>query len=121
MSLSIAAENKQPGIYVVRLTGSIDSDTYLDLEANLNPIISQPPRALIIDMEGVKFISSMGLNVLFKTRSIMHKAGGLLMIVNLQPHVKKVFEIVQAMADLSIFASMEEADRYLARIERPDR
>jgi len=119
MPLIVTVEQKQPGVCVVSIVGSIDSETYVDLERELSPLLTLPPRVLIFDMGGVQFISSMGLSVVFKTRTLLQRTHCTFMLVNLQPHVKKVFEIIHTPADLSIFASMQEADRYLARLEQP--
>ena len=117
MPLTIFAEERQPQVFVVTITGSIDSGTYVELERNLSPLLNHLPLALILDMAGVDYVSSMGLSVIFKARSIMQKAGKTLMLVNLRPNVKKVFDIV-FVAGFGIFASMEEADRYLAKIQK---
>jgi anti-sigma B factor antagonist len=118
MALTVFAEQKQIDIFVITLNGSIDSETYMDLERNLSPLLARQPKAIILDMAGVDYISSMGLSVVFKTRSILQGAGSMFMLVNLRPNVKKVFDIVFVSSDLGIFASMEEADKYLARIQK---
>jgi len=41
-----------------------------------------------------------------------------LLIVNLRPRVRRVFEIVNALPREQIFESTEEMDRYLAAIQR---
>ncbi len=71
-------------------------------------------------MEAVTYISSMGLNVMLKAKKYVEKNGGIFIITNLQPQVKKVFEIVAALPSLKVFASMEEADNYLAEIQRKE-
>ena len=43
----------------------------------------------------------------------MKNIDGDLMMVNLQPQIKKVFEIVNAMPSMRIFESVAEMDRYL--------
>jgi hypothetical protein len=40
------------------------------------------------------------------------------MMINLQPQVAKVFEIVKALPDFNIFTSAEEADEYLFNIQK---
>jgi hypothetical protein len=39
-------------------------------------------------------------------------------LTNLQPQIRKVFEIIQALPSLNIFESVEELDRYLAAMQR---
>ena len=39
-------------------------------------------------------------------------------MVNLQPQIKKVFDIVKALPEQQIFTSIEEMDNYLKEIQR---
>jgi sigma-B regulation protein RsbU (phosphoserine phosphatase) len=42
------------------------------------------------------------------------------MLVNPQPQVRKVFEIVKALPFETIFRNIEEADAYLSKIQRDE-
>jgi len=112
MSLDIKVDKKQEGYYVISLAGSIDSDTYIELEKQLKPILVSSTKALNFNMEGVNYLSSIGFGVIFKTREALEKNGGSLAITGLQPNVKKLFDAVKAIPE-SLFATMEEADDYL--------
>ena len=48
---------------------------------------------LLIDMADTEYISSMGLRTIFETQKLVQKSGGTVQVRNLQPMVKKVFEI----------------------------
>ena len=41
------------------------------------------------------------------------------MYVNLQPQVKKIFEIINALPSMDVFASVAELDAYLDAMQRP--
>ena len=47
----------------------------------------------------------------------MDNSGGKLLLVNLQPQIKKVFEIVQVLDQLSIFKDQDEMDAYLTAMQ----
>ena len=99
------------------LEGSLDSDTAAELERQLGDVISAPTNTLVFDLAELRFISSAGLRVIFKAQKSMEKKGGEVAMINLQPQVEKVFDIVKALPSLSIFQSEAEMDDYLQRIQ----
>ncbi len=120
MSLEINIEKRQQGTFIVSPSGSIDSETYMELENKLQPVFEAAPKAIVFDMKKVGYISSMGIGVILTTKKTLEKAGGMVMMVNLQPQIKKVFDVVQAIPGFSIFASIEEADGYLMRLQQEE-
>lgn len=118
MSLNVNITPKQGGIYLVSISGSIDSDTYVILEQKVAPLLNPATKAIIFDMDGVEYISSMGINVVFNTQRTIEKQGGTFVMANLQPQVKKVFEIMKALPNMKIFESIEETDTYLFKIQQ---
>lgn len=120
MSIGINIEKKPGEVYVFTISGSIDSDTYKTLEEKVNPILDSSTKVIIFDMDGVEYVSSMGLNTIFKTQRGIEKLEGTFVMTNVQPQVRKVLDIVKALPSVKIFESMEEADEYLFRIQRED-
>jgi len=108
------------GVFIISLLGSIDSETYMDLEKKVDSILSSSPKVIILDMEGVSYISSMGVSVILTTKKNLEKTGGVFIMANLQPQIKKVFEIVATLPNLRIFASIEEADVYLGKMQQDE-
>jgi hypothetical protein len=51
-------------------------------------------------------------------RRVMEAKRGCLLLVNVQPQVQKVFDIVKALPAQSVFKNVEELDRYLARMQQ---
>jgi anti-anti-sigma regulatory factor len=64
----------------------------------------------------VVYVSSAGLQVLFATKKTLAERGGDLTFSRPQPQIVKLFQIVNALPKESIFASVEEADRYFYSI-----
>ncbi len=108
------------GIFTILPSGSIDSDTCDTLEASVKTVFDSDPKALIFDMKGVKYISSMGIRVLLTSRSKIEGKGGSMVLINLQPQIRKVLDIVKAIPSQYIFTSTEELDNYLAIIQRKE-
>ena len=111
--LEITVENQPQGRVRVALTGRLDTQTYAQCEQRLQPLLTATTRVLILDMAGLDYISSMGLRVLMKTTRAMGALGGKCIITRLQPPIRKVIEIANALPKEAVFASVEEADRYL--------
>ena len=117
MELELRSVERKPCYFEIALTGRLDSNTYARLEQLIGSLMTTPVKAIVLDMGGLEYISSMGLRVIFKTMKDLKLSGGTLLVTNMQPQVKKVFEIANALPDDSIFASVEEADQYYESIQ----
>jgi anti-sigma B factor antagonist len=63
-------------VVAVTVTGRVDSATAGDLEAALTALTSEARSNLVLDLEGVDFLSSSGLRVLVTTLKSVRKVGG---------------------------------------------
>ncbi len=70
-----------------------------------------------MDFNKLDFLSSAGLRVIFKTKKLMDNSGGKFLLVNLQPQIKKVFEIIKALDGMDVFKDHEEMDEYLTAMQ----
>jgi anti-sigma B factor antagonist len=100
----------------VSIEGSLDSDTYLEFEKKIEPLISGETKNAILDLEKLSYISSAGLGSVFKLSKALKGKGGQLLMTRLQPQIKKVFDVIKALPAESLFSSVEEADKYLDHI-----
>src|SRR4030042_3581111 len=112
MPLTVKTTQKEPGVYAVAPCGALDTESAPDFEKALKAVLAANPKAIIIDMEEVSYITSMGISVVFKTKKSIEEMKGILVIANLKPKVQKIFELVKAIPEY-IFTTMEEADSYL--------
>lgn len=118
MSLKVNEEKKPGDVYVFTISGSIDSDTYKLLDDRVMPVLNAGAKVIIFDMEDVEYVSSMGLNTIFKVQRTLDKTNGTFAMTNVQPQVKKVLDIVKALPSMKIFETTEEADTYFYKIQR---
>jgi anti-anti-sigma factor len=102
----------------VRISGNIDSGTVDSLKNELQQFIQKPPQSLVLDMAEVSYISSAGVGLLVKTKASMLKLKCEMGLVNVQPQIRKAFEIMHLLPALSVFQSVQELDNYLAKIQR---
>ncbi|RBP25047.1 anti-anti-sigma factor [Marinobacter pelagius] len=121
MSLSISCDKPGGGVLTVTLAGQLNSDTAQQLQEALNDHLDQSIRMVAIDLGEVGFISSAGLRVIFRLLKQTKARGGQVSVSRMSPGVRKVFEIVQVLPDLTVFADQEEMDEYLAEIQRRER
>ena len=118
MSLNVTSREKEPGVFTLSSEGSLDTNTYSILEKHVDSILEGSPKVIIFDMEYLNYISSMGVRVILKSRKALEKRGGNIVLLNLKPHIKKVFDIINALPSEQVFSSIEEMDRYLDRMQR---
>jgi anti-anti-sigma factor len=118
MALSVKIYEKETGVFVVSVGGSLDSSTYADLEEKVKPFLMDSTRALIFDLKGLEYISSMGVSAVLKAKKAVEGFGNSFLMINMQPQIKTVFEIVKALPAIALFESLEEADAYLTEMQR---
>lgn len=118
MPLKVKSILKRPGVIVVSSIGSINAGTHGILEAELDKILEIRPDVIIFDMEFVDYISSAGIRVLLKTKKALKATNGRMVFMNLQPQIRKVFDILKAIPTLKVFASIQELDQYLDLMQK---
>ncbi len=118
MPLKVKSTPRGEGVFTVSPIGHIDGHTYSVLEEKVNEILAQQPDVIIFDMEFADYISSTGIRVLLKTKKALQKTDGRMVFMNLQPQIQKVFDILKAIPSLKVFASIEELDNYLDKMQK---
>ena len=113
MSLEVSTQQKTLGSFIISFVGSLDSHTFSILEKEVNAIIDDSTQLIVFDMEKLDYVSSAGIRVIFQTQGALKKNEGKIVFMNLQPQIRKVFEIINAIPSMKIFRSIEELDEYL--------
>jgi len=101
----------------ISLAGSLDTDTAPQLQEKINQEINSTVHTVIMDLKRLHFLSSAGLRVIFKTKKQMDEHHGKFLLLNLQPQVRKVFDIIKALDGMQVFKSQEEMDEYLTAMQ----
>jgi len=117
MSLEINISPEANNGRRVSIAGSLDSNTAPELQKRIDAEINHAVSTTIIDFKDLDFLSSAGLRVIFKTAKIMANSGGKFLMVNLQPQIKKVFEIIKALDGMNVFENQQEMDNYLTAMQ----
>ena len=118
MPLLVTITQKARDAYVVAPSGQIDGNTYGILEDELDAILAKNPNLIALDLAEVDYLSSAGIRIILKTKKMLTKTSGKLVFMNLQPQIRKVFEIIEALPSMRVFKNIQEMDEYLDRIQK---
>ncbi len=101
----------------VTISGSLDLASLPKAAKALGAAVASNPKVIVIDLSGLTFVDSSGIGLLLKTRVDLEAKGGKVFVTNMQPSIRKVFEIVKALPGTAIFKSTKEMDDYLKAIQ----
>lgn len=85
---------ERAGFFIIRPVGSINTNTYMALQKEIELILESGPETILFDMKQVNYINFSGLRVILKTIVKMSRLKGNVYITDLQPQVKEMFEIM---------------------------
>jgi len=118
MSLKVDVVEQRKDVYVIKLAGRLDTETYIDFGEKLKQYLDESTKILIFDLKELSYISSIGLGVIFQTKKTMESRKGVFILTNFQPQIKKIFEVVKALPNHPVFENLEEVDKYLDDIQK---
>jgi anti-anti-sigma factor len=108
--LSISFARDGDGVLVVALTGELDFLSAPDLCARLSDIGGEPGNAVVVDVSGLTFIDSTGLNSLVAGAQAI-RATSAIVVAGASKHVARVFEIVRLAETIRVESTIEDAMR----------
>ena len=119
MALAIDVKQRMEGLYLVALSGRLDSNTYPLFEEEMTELQAKNRVELVtFDLEHLEYISSMGLRAIFRAREALKAQNGNIVLTRLQPQVARVFEMAHTLRHVPIFESIKEADLFFDVIQR---
>ena len=117
MSLKISVPPSDPS--TIALSGRLDSTTAPELDAVLDRALRSPGKTrMVFDLSQLEYISSAGIRCFIRARKAIEPGGGKVAVVNPQPAVRKVLDIVKAIPHSGIFKDVAEFDEYLDEMQR---
>ncbi len=111
--MNITQQQQQNGIITLNIAGRLDAVTALDAEKEFEKILQEGSEQLLVDLGELDYISSAGLRVLLVVAKKIQQNGGKVVLAELTPNVKEVFEISGFSSIFKIFDSREEAAVFL--------
>jgi len=116
-ALNLRIDANEGSYQRVTLSGRLDGATHAQLDAALLPLLHAGTHILEFNLAGLDYISSAGLRSIFRARKLLDAHAGRVLLMQPQPPVRKVFELVKAVPVEDVFASQDELDHYLAGIQ----
>ncbi|HEY5804569.1 MAG TPA: STAS domain-containing protein [Lysobacter sp.] len=117
MELQIDIDPPSNGTQRVALGGRLDTNSYAELDRRLEPLLAAT-QSLLLDLSALVYISSAGIRSIFRARKALAAHSGKVLVLNPQPQIQKVFDVVKAVPLNEIFSSAAEADAYLDAMQK---
>ncbi len=99
---------------VVDLAGELDAYSSLDLRETVIRLVEEGAREIVINLEQVDFIDSVGLGTLVGCLKRTAEHQGTVTLVCANPQIQKVFDITGLSRIFAIYKTREEALRQTA-------
>jgi anti-anti-sigma factor len=101
-------------IVIVKLAGSLDSANLPDVEKLLDTLVMEGWTRLVLNVEEVEYISSLGVGVFLKFQSKLQSCAGLMVLAAPSQPIRKVLDALGLSSVIPIAATVKEAIEQLS-------
>lgn len=113
MSLKVRVEEGRSLTKTLVLEGRLDNESVGVLDQELDAVLESPVKVVVLDVSRLEYVTSAGLRSMFRAQKVMAARAGKVALLNPQPQVQKVLDIVK-LPDLgAVFRNVQELDEYL--------
>ena len=88
--MNISEENLQQSVTKIDLSGRMDIEGVGQIEIKFAGMCAAPRMAIVVDMSGVPYMSSIGIRALLINAKAVRQRGGKFVLLNPDTNVKKV-------------------------------
>jgi len=106
--LSIETDNRQ-SVSVVKAKGRVDSETAPELDDALTKLLQENRNQIVLNLQGVDYISSAGLRAVVKAHQAAKKSGGDVRLASISTSVEVILRTVGMMQMLQMYPTEQEA------------
>lgn len=110
-ALSISVIEPSEGLFVVALVGDLDTASAAEFSPRLAELPRNGPARVIVDVSGLTFIDSSGLNALVTGARAIEANDGWIVVAGASDHIARVFDVVRLAETVQLEASVGEALR----------
>lgn len=93
---------------VVRVTGDVDLRSSPQLRDQLLDLARDANGDLLVDLSNVGYMDSSGVGTMVFVKREVERDGGRVVLINLQPRVRSVFEITHLTKFFTIVANLDQ-------------
>jgi len=106
--------SEESGVKVFTLTGRLMDQAEADgLTSALKQEIENGHSNIVLDLSGLKYMNSTGLNIMINVLTKTRNAGGEAIIINVSESVKQLFVVTKLDTIFTIMSSKEDAFKRL--------
>ncbi len=103
------SQRKASDVKIVDFEGNLDTNTSHDAEVELNQLLKQGAKKILVNFENLDYISSAGLRILLVTAKQLKSTDGDFRLCNLNETVLEIFDISGFSTILNVFGTESEA------------
>ena len=107
-TLSIETNNTQ-SVSVINVNGRVDSDTAPELDNALTKLLTDNKNKIILNLQGVDFLSSAGLRAMVKALKDAQHSGGDVRLVSVSEPTEVILRTVGMLQMFKMYSTYEEA------------
>jgi len=107
-------QTRDANVFVVTLSGRIDSTNANDLMRELKAVISSGEKAIVVDFNSVLYLTSAAFRVLLMATDEAERNAAKFVLCSLGAHVRELFEMGGLLEVFTIHSSRAEAVTRLA-------
>ncbi len=82
---------EQNGSVLATVSGRLDTPAAVKAQQEINPLLEQADKEIVLDCKDLEYISSSGLRLFLTIRKEKASKGGKVIIENINDEIKKVF------------------------------
>ena len=107
-TLSIQTDDTQ-SISLMKVMGRVDSDTAPELDDALTKLLQDNKNKIVLNLQGVDYMSSAGLRAIVKAYQGAKKSGGDLCLASVSEPIEVILRTVGMMQMLKMYPTNQEA------------
>ena len=113
LAIEKAAHEHEPGVIVLRLSGVAGERSAEQLRKALSAALEDAPRCVVLNLSGLRQMSSASLGRLVAAIKRLREAGGQLVLCGARPPVSDALRLLHLDEIVPLYPSEEEALRAL--------
>jgi anti-anti-sigma factor len=118
MPLKVRVEDGRSLTKTLFLEGRLDNESVAAFDTDLDAALGSPVKVLVLDLTGLEYITSAGLRSIFRAQKVMNARAGKAVLLNPQPQVQKVLDIVKVAELGAVFRNVKELEAYLDAMQK---
>ena len=107
-TLSIETDNTQ-SVSVMKVKGRVDSDTAPELDAALTKLLNDKKNKIVLNLQGVDYLSSAGLRAMVKALKDAQNSGGDVRLASVSEPIDVILRTVGMMQMFKMYSTSQEA------------